>query len=69
MHSTTSATDDIRRDDEAPTASVAGERDNAVATFASLGIAISEVQRVLDRLADGSGRRPGDAVWYARAAS
>jgi hypothetical protein len=66
MHSTTSAADDLRRDVEAPATGVAGGRDKADAAFASLGIAISEVQRALDRLADGSGRRHDDAVRYAR---
>jgi hypothetical protein len=66
MHSTTSTADDRQREVEAPATGVAGEQDKADTAVAPLAIAISELQRALDRLADGSGRRHDDAVRYAR---
>jgi hypothetical protein len=66
MHSITSATDDVWRDDEAPGAGGTEEGDKADAGFASLATMISEVQHALDRLADGAGRRHDAAVRHAR---
>jgi hypothetical protein len=63
-----SVTDDVRPKDETQIAGLVAEPANAAVRPAILSTAISELQTALDRLADGSKRRPGEEVPDARAA-